>query len=169
MAIFGQPRTSSARRLRARQLVLVAGIALATVGVGCESSQKQIDAGVSAIKSGDYDRALTILVPLAKGGQSRAAVELGNMYALGWGVPVDDGLADGWFQKAESGGVPPGRSQLDIAFTLAKGHGTKRDPARAQVWLQKSASLGYDKATALMANADELKRKGFTGEESNGQ
>jgi len=158
----------TSRGVPLRGLLLVASVGTAMVVVGCNSTEKQVNSGVSAVKSGDYDQALKILVPLAERGESRAAVEVGNMYALGWGVPADDSVADDWFRKAETLGVPPGRSQLDIAFELAAGRGMKRDPARAQLWLEKSAKLGYDKASALLQNADELKQKGFTSEQSNG-
>ena len=155
--------------IREQQPALTLGFWLApvvaiTVAVGCNSSSNQLTAGINAVKAGDFDLALKILRPLADNGDPRAAVEMGNVYAFGWGVRVDDAVAEEWFRRAEAKGITRGQSHLDVAYELAAGHGMKRDPGRAREWLQKAANLGSAKASELLANSQELKRLGIGDE-----
>src|SRR6186713_1716226 len=104
-------------RMNWRRLILICLASAALVPFACNAGP-DYSSGVSALKAGNYEQALSILRPLAETGNRRAIVELGNIYAFGWGVTVDDAAADEWFRKAEERGVTPGQSQLDVAFEL---------------------------------------------------
>src|ERR1700722_18886576 len=54
----------------------------------------------------DYARALQLYCDAANHDDAVAFFNLGWMYANGRGVPRDDGIAVGWWQKAAAAGVP---------------------------------------------------------------
>ena len=58
-------------------------------------------AGISAIKAGDYATALEKIVPFAKAGNILAQEMLGDMYAYGLGVEINDVKARIWYRRAE--------------------------------------------------------------------
>src|SRR5262245_20125244 len=63
--------------------------------------QRVYDAGIMALKTGDYETAYSILLPLARLCDSFAQEDIGNMYAYGEGVKRDDDEALKWFNRAE--------------------------------------------------------------------
>ncbi len=56
--------------------------------------------GLAAYKQGDYATALREWRPLAKRGHAEAEYNLGFMYAIGEGVPLDFNEAVKWLMKA---------------------------------------------------------------------
>jgi len=141
-------------------LTLLFGAVL-TTGCRSRSHNNDLAEAIGAIKAGRYDDAVKLLKPMASSGVAGAAVELGNMYVLGLGVPVDDAAGQSWYEVAEREGVAKGKSQFDIALELAAGRGVPKNPHRATEWLQKAAALGNESAKQVVSNPSEMARRGF--------
>jgi len=65
---------------------------------------EQLKLGEAALARGDFDRALEILTPLAKDGNSRAQIRLAEMYAFGQGVKQNTIQSYIWYSLAARGG-----------------------------------------------------------------
>lgn len=122
--------------------------------------------GISALKAGDYQRALTNLTPFAKAGDPLAQEMLGDMHAFGLGVPVDEIQARIWFRRAECEHGVPGRSEYGAALEYLEGHAVGRDKTAAIKWIQHAAEAGHPEAQRLLADSDKLAAKGLTVDSS---
>jgi uncharacterized protein len=89
-------------------------------------------AGQDAYDRGDYQTALKILLPLAQQGADNAQNALGNMYALGEGVPQNDTEATKWYRRAADQGN--GRAQFNLGVTYHQGIGVQQDYTEAVRW-----------------------------------
>lgn len=70
-----------------------------------------------------------------------AQFTLGLFFQNGWGRPVDQPAACGWFEKAAEGGIPAACHFW--ADCLVKGIGCPADPAGAAGFYEKAAGLGH--------------------------
>jgi TPR repeat protein len=70
-----------------------------------------------------------------------AQFTLGLFFQNGWGRPVDQEAACGWFEKAAQGGIPA--AAHFFAECLVKGVDRPADPAKAAGWYEKAAALGH--------------------------
>ncbi len=77
----------------------------------------------------------------ATGGSSEAQVRLGNVYAHGDGVTIDDGEAVRWYRTAAEAGNPEAQRNLAVMYVF--GHGVERDDGLALEWYRKSVE-GWD-------------------------
>lgn len=50
--------------------------------------------------AGDFDKAFSIVKPMAEAGQPWAQLRLGIFYENGWGIEKDDNKAEYWYKKA---------------------------------------------------------------------
>lgn len=114
-------------------------------------------AGVSALKEGDFDLALTRLKPLAEAGNTEAQQDLGWMYAAGWGVVQDDIQANIWLRRAECKCAWPGETEYNIGLRLLETG--KRDTEAGARWIQRAAEAGYPNAQMLLADRELLSEK----------
>ncbi|HKK16061.1 MAG TPA: SPOR domain-containing protein [Gammaproteobacteria bacterium] len=96
--------------------------------------------GRAAYQAGDYEKALTILRPLAEQGNSQAQVTLGIMYDYGQGVKQDDKEAMKWYIKAAEQGIPV--VQHDVGVKYFQGLGVEQDYQEAAKWWELSANAG---------------------------
>ena len=76
----------------------------------------------------------------AEQGDAGAQFKLGDMYALGWGVPQDDARAVAWYKKAAEQGDADAQVKLGAMYAL--GRGVPQDYARAHMWSNLAAALG---------------------------
>jgi uncharacterized protein len=76
----------------------------------------------------------------AAGGDAKAEYDLGQLYAVGRGVPQDYVQAAIWYRKAAEQGDADAQNNLGAAYH--EGHGVARDYAQAVVWIRKSAEHG---------------------------
>lgn len=104
-------------------------------------AQSFID-GDDAYNAGDYERALTILRPLAEQGNAEAQFNLGIMYDKGRGVNQDDAEAVKWFRLAAEQGLAEALFVLGSMYET--GHGVSQDYVRAHMWYNIAASLVHD-------------------------
>lgn len=100
-------------------------------------------------QSGEFERVLRIVTPLADQGDAAAQFIMGGLYDSGNGVPQDPELAAHWWRLAAEQGMA--RAQNEIAVMLSDGRGVPADPKQAVVWYRKAAEQGLDVAQANLA------------------
>ena len=142
-----------------RALALCLGLLLAfATGV----ARADFNDGVLALMTGDYDKALKTLVPLAEtSNHAYAQYFLGRMYSEGRGV--EKNLQEGakWYRKAAEKGVQD--AQFRLGGLYEAGEGVPQDMEYAFAWYSVSAHIGNTKAEAAMQAAaaklspDEMK------------
>ncbi len=113
-------------------------------------SQPNFEDGMQAIKSGDYDKALKILVPLANEGKANAQTSLGTMYFNGNGVSKDYVQAEHWYRIAAEQGFT--KAQYNLGLIYGTGQGVQKDPVQAVNWFSKAADKGLADAQLNLGN-----------------
>jgi TPR repeat protein len=155
------------RTMRAGITVIAVIVACGAAFVGFRFWQYErrepLREGISALKAGNHQLALTRLEPFARAGDPLAQRVLGEMYARGLGVPIDDARATMWFRRAECGCSLTGQNEYNLALNLAD----TADGAPAAIrWLQRAADAGNVDAQRLLADPSALKARGLTVETS---
>ncbi len=111
--------------------------------------------GVVALTMGDYDKAMSILLPLAETtDHAYAGYLVGRMHAAGQGVDKNLEEAAKWYRKAAESGVPDAQYRLGALYQ--KGNGVPRDMEYAYGWYKVAAHLGNAKAVAAVEQSGEL-------------
>jgi TPR repeat protein len=109
----------------------------------------------AALKDGNYAEAASKLKVVASMGDSNAQALMGDLYALGWGVPKSDDEAIAWYRRAgverEDARDPAAPSMYYIGRKYLGGEGIPRNEAEARKWFERSAQGGYAKATEQLA------------------
>lgn len=100
----------------------------------------QLEDGTAALDRKDFKKAYTLLLPLAKQGNSFAQYNVGVMLAQGLGVDKNEKDAVSWYQKAAEQGDPDAQSNLALMYESARG--TKQDYKKAMEWYLKAANQG---------------------------
>ena len=96
--------------------------------------------GKKAYLDKDYEKALSILKPLAEQGDSQAQVTLGLMYDFGRGVRKDATEAIEWYIKAAEQGISV--VQHDVGVKYFQGQGVEQNYLKAAYWWEQSANSG---------------------------
>ncbi len=106
---------------------------------GLSGELKEAD---KALGEGAYDRAFDQYMLEAKDGENYLAMfQVGLFYKNGWGRPVNDIKACGWFEKSAKGEIPfPTHLYAEC---LENGVHVDPDPGKAAIWYTKAAELGY--------------------------
>lgn len=99
------------------------------------------DEGKQAFLDKDYEKALSILQPLAVQGNPEAQVTLGLMYEMGHGVDKNLDTALEWYQSAADQGLP--NVQHDLGVKYFNGEGVNQDYSKAIEWWEKAADKNY--------------------------
>ena len=114
-----------------------------------------IEKGAAALKGDNYSEAAASLRMAADMGDSTAQRLMGDLSALGWGVPKSDDDAIKWYRRAgpdgESSSDPAAPAMYYIGKKYLGGEGVPRDESEARKWLQRSANGGYPKASQQLA------------------
>ncbi len=97
-------------------------------------------AGKAAYDTRNWDQAVFNLRPLAEGGDARAMVLLGNMYAQGYGVTKDEAQAYQLYRRAALAGNS--EAMVVTAAMLQQGIGVKEDVMQAIEWYKRAAETG---------------------------
>jgi TPR repeat protein len=84
----------------------------------------------------------------AEQGHAKAQLDLGGMYANGYGVPKDGAKAAEWFQKAAVQGHAEAQYFLGQMYHF--GNGVPKDGAKAVEWYEKAAAKGNASANSLL-------------------
>lgn len=120
-------------------------IALILLALSAGAVRADFNDGVVALMMGDYDKALSILVPLAEtADHAYAQYFVGRMYASGQGVEQNMETAAKWYRKAAELGVADAQYRLGSMYEA--GDGVPRDMESAYSWYTVAAHLGNAKA-----------------------
>jgi TPR repeat protein len=79
-----------------------------------------------------------------------AEVELGRMYARGWGTAQKFGDAFQWFERAADQGDAD--AQRNLGWLYDQGYGVPRDYSKAAKWYQLAADHGNAEGQFALAN-----------------
>jgi len=132
------------------RLVTILFILLLSLGARADFND-----GVVALMSGNYDKALSILLPLAEtADHAYAQYFVGRMYAAGQGVEKDLEVAATWYRKASMLGVADAQYRLGGLYQT--GDGVPRDMESAYGWYSVAAHLGNAKALSAVEQSAEL-------------
>lgn len=113
-----------------RRLLAVAALATAMAST---PALAETDAGIEALKQGDYGIALKELTPPAKEGDARAQANLASIYHHGLGVATSFARAFHWYRAAALQGNTDG--EIGLAILYFYGQGVPKDLASAHMWL----------------------------------
>jgi hypothetical protein len=107
-----------------------------------------IDDGKREFEAKNYSEALTILLPLANGGDSDSQRMIGEMSYNGWGMKINYVAAFKWNELAANGNDPV--AMYNLGYIYEHGKGVAKSIKDAQDWYLKSASRGYAQAQYKM-------------------
>ena len=103
-----------------------------------------LEDGVDAYRSKDYETAYKLWLPLAEQGDVEAQVNLGVMYDNGQGVLQDYKEAIKWYRLAAQQGHAS--AQFNLGSMYYKGLGVPQDYVLAHMWINLAASNGDEDA-----------------------
>ena len=163
-------------------LLLLASLGLSTPALAQDAAVK---AGVDAYNRGDYAGALQAWRPAAEKGDADAQYNVGQIYKLGRGVPVDMVEAEKWYRLAALQGHDLGeanygmmlfengkreaavpwleravahgepRAQYLLGVMLFNGDGVARNWVRAYALMLRASAGGLEAATRTLAQMDQ--------------
>ena len=93
-----------------------------------------------AFEAGDYAKAATLYIPLAKQGNAVAQFKLGVIYSQGLVVLQDYPEAIQWYLLSANQGYAPAQVKLGVMY--AQGRGVNQDYKKAVLWFQSAADKG---------------------------
>jgi serine/threonine protein kinase/TPR repeat protein len=109
--------------------------------------------GQEAFRGYHFGKALPLLKKAAESGDAASQGLLGEIYAMGLGVPSDDKEARRWFELAAAQDHPSGIAGR--GWALLYGYGTTADPERGVVLLRQAAERGDSFGHAYLGMAYE--------------
>ena len=93
---------------------------------------------------------------LAQQGSAFAQFNLGQLYRLGQGIPVDLQRARYWYAEAASRGN--GEAQLNLGLMFEHGHGTPVDLTEARAWYRRAAAQNIPAAQEALQRIERQPR-----------
>jgi TPR repeat protein/membrane associated rhomboid family serine protease/lipoprotein NlpI len=111
------------------------------VSAAGSSVAELVDRARKATADKNYGEAMRWYRMAADQGDAAAQVNVGGLYANGWGVPQNYPEATQWFRKAAGQGNPA--AQNDIGIFYANGRGVPQDYAEAMRWYRMAAAQTY--------------------------
>ncbi|MEI6985655.1 MAG: tetratricopeptide repeat protein [Rhodospirillaceae bacterium] len=138
-------------------------LALMVLGLSCTGGASlradQLEDGLSAYSSSDYQQAALLVRPVAEAGNKEAQYVLGVMYDRGNGVPQDMVAAASWYARSANQGHA--LAQYNLGAMYCEGLGVAFDPIQAYKWLNlASANLSVgDQRDLAVRYRDRARRK----------
>ena len=126
--------------------LLAAALILASPGV---AEGDALADGLGAYDVGDYEKSLALCQPLAEQGVAAAQFCVGRLYANGFGVPMDDALAQKWYGLAAEQGHA--EAQFNLGVMHANGWGVPMNDDEAAKWYRLAAERGQIQAQMAFA------------------
>lgn len=109
-----------------------------------------MEEGLEAARAGNFKKALSELLPLARAGNAEAAYGVADMYRVGKGVRKDAAEAARWYRVAAQRSHAV--AQYNLAVLYAAGEGVpKKDFAEARHWFQLAGDQGFAPAQYNLA------------------
>ena len=122
--------------------------------------EDEYELGCKAYDVGDYETAKASWAPAAAAGDADSQFGMGQLYANGYGVPMDDAQALSWYTQAAEQGH--GEAQCQLGVMHANGWGVPMDEAEAMKWYKLAAENGVSEA---MINIGTMYQNGFSVEQ----
>lgn len=110
-----------------------------------------LEKGLAAYFSGDYETSLAECEPLAEEGIADAQFCVGRLYANGFGVAMNDDLALQWYGRAAEQGHS--EAQFSLGVMHANGWGVTMNAEEAVNWYLLAAEQGYVEAQTNLARS----------------
>lgn len=127
--------------------LLAAACAAAIAAAAAPAFAQDVQAGIAAWQSGNYDEAIRQWRPLADRGDADAQYNLAQAYKLGRGVPVNLNLAEQWYERAAQQGHEQAGANLGLILFQ---NGQRQ---RAMPYIQRSAERGDPRAQYVYGTA----------------
>lgn len=116
--------------------------------------------GLEAIKISDYKLALELLEPYAtKKGELLARRSVGEIYAFGLGVPIDNKIAQQWFDCTGIDGCIDGEGEYGAGLSFDYGYEVLKSPEKARFWMLQSSHKGFQKADIWLKQREAQPQK----------
>jgi hypothetical protein len=123
------------RFLQPSALILLFAIAIsAGTSLGSPARADALSDGHAAWDKGEFEKSMSILMPLAESGVAQAQFTVGIMYWNAQGVPESAPEAVKWFLLAADQGLADAYYSLGQQYSLGGG-GMERDREEAYFWL----------------------------------
>lgn len=135
-----------------RAVRLVRGLAFAMF-VSQVAFAGPIEDATAADEAGDYDKAVSILMPMAEGGDAMASMLIGMYYLEGQGLPKEPLQAEKYLLQAASQSAPVAPlAAAELGDLYYKGKGElKKDTPKAVFWYDKAAEFGVTKPMVMLS------------------
>lgn len=118
--------------------------AIVIIGTGGPAAAGPFERADAAYSAGDYAAALGIWKSLADRGFARAQYNLGKMYFVGAGVPVDIAQCETWWRMAADQGHAS--AQFNLGNIYYYGTGVDKNVDEAVKWYRTAADHGHARA-----------------------
>lgn len=143
------PKTKS----RMKKVLVLFGSVVAAIVVGCAVAfgaylffgvDPRLNRGIAYYEKGLYPKAYKLLLPLARKGNAKAQLYVGDCFANGQGVFMDTDEAIKWYRLAADQELP--EAQHRMFACCMDGVGIERNTANAAKWCRKAAEAGHGDA-----------------------
>jgi TPR repeat protein len=111
-------------------------------------------AALNAFRSGDYERAMKLSMPLAEAGDPEFQCIVANLYHLGLGVAIDMAAAVKWYLKSSEQGY--GVASSNLAGMILAGQWGDGSREKAEKWYQKAREQGFEHTPRSVDYLDEV-------------
>ena len=135
---------------------LVAVLVGASVSIVAEARADALADGQAAWDKGEFEKSMSILMPLAEAGVAEAQLTVGVMYWNGQGVPENAQEAVRWFRLAADQGLADAYYSLGQQYSLGGG-GMERDRAEAYFWLVLAVEGYEEEGRSALDSARQLR------------
>ncbi len=119
-------------------------LAVAALVSAAVPARADYETGAIAARNGDYLLAAREWRPLAERGHARAQIDLGFLYARGYGVPKDEAEAARLYRLAAAQGLP--LAQFNLGYMYMYGQGVPQDEVEGLHWYRLAAERGSTRA-----------------------
>lgn len=131
-----------------RRVALTAMAAAIVVAVIWQATRPEASIATD-LRNGDYSTAFVRLQEKAAAGDPWSQNQLGNLYYLGLGTPVDLKKASEWYLRSALADWPD--AQINVSLMYRHGRGLPLEPARGFAWLRHARSNGKEIAEPYLA------------------
>lgn len=141
-------RNAASIPARSRRIALVAMVVAIVIALIWQIAKPETTIA-NDLRNGNYAFAFERLKEKAKTGDPWSQNQLGNLYYLGLGTPVDLKKASEWYLRAALADWPD--AQINVSLMYRYGRGLPRELSRGFAWLRHARSNGKEIAEPYFA------------------
>lgn len=136
--------------LRHLIIIVIASLMMSIPSAFADEAQDAlVEQGVVAYDAGNYERAKSILLPLAEAGHPKAMNMVGRLHDGTSVFPDDPKIECDWYEKSAIAGYISAQSNFSTCYY--KGDGRTKDIDKWIYWIEKSAHQGRTLSQAALA------------------